>query len=69
MSRELVGYRDNLEDILQFFGGRRVLTVSDVKSYTGIKNHGTVKKMFPFKDNHISAPVLARCLSPGGEGA
>jgi len=27
---EAVGYRDNLEDILEYFGGRRALSASDV---------------------------------------
>jgi len=66
MSREKQGYRENLQDILEFFGGRRLLTVSDVKAYTGIVDTRSVKRRFPFVDNRISAPVLALHLS-GGE--
>lgn len=67
MSRELPAYRDNLEDILEFTGGRRLLTLEDVKRYTGLGDNRTVRKRFPyFLDNVISAPTLARCLA-GGE--
>lgn len=65
MGRELPGYRDNLQDILEFFGGRRLLTVADVKAYTGLHKHASVKRRFPFQDNRISAATLARCLAGG----
>ena len=66
MPRERATYRDNLQDILEFFNGRRLLTVADVKTYTGLTDYRTLKKRFPFTKNTISAPVLARCLSPQG---
>ena len=65
MSREPEGYRQNLQDILDFFGGRRMLTVTDVKQYTGMRDHTAVKRRFPFVENYISAPTLALCLSGG----
>lgn len=68
MAREKLGYRDNLQDILEFFGGRRLLSKADVKKYTGVRDYRTLDNRFPFTDGRISAPVLARCLSPqGGE--
>ena len=66
MSRERVGYRENLQDILEFSGGRRMLTVAEVRTYTGLKDYRTIKRRFPFKDHYISAATLAKCLS-GGE--
>lgn len=65
MSRENFGYRENLQDILEFFNGKRLLTVADVKSYTGIADTRTAKRRFPFHENAISAPTLAACLSKG----
>ncbi|HPD89012.1 MAG TPA: hypothetical protein PLU75_06025 [Oscillospiraceae bacterium] len=35
MSREKENYRDELEQLLAFFGERRVLSVVDVARYTG----------------------------------
>lgn len=66
MSRERSGYRENLQDILEFSGGRRLLTVADVKKYTGLADYRTIKRRFPFVDNRISAANLALCLSGGG---
>ena len=65
MSRERPGYRDNLQDILEFFDGRRLLTVADVKTYTGLTDYRTIKSRFPFNGRYISAVTLARCMSGG----
>lgn len=65
MSRERQGYRENLQDILEFSGGRRLLTVTDVKNYTGLSDHRSIKRRFPFRDNCISAATLALCLTGG----
>ena len=35
MSREHPAYRDNLEDLLTFFDGKRVLSIKEVARYTG----------------------------------
>lgn len=60
-------YRDNLEQILSFTGGRQLLTITDVRKFTGLKDHRTIKKKFPyFVDNCISAATLARCMCGGG---
>lgn len=64
MSRERFVYRDNLADILEFTDGRRLLTIADVKRYTGLTDYRTIKRRFPFDDGYISAATLARCLSP-----
>lgn len=65
MSREKQGYREHLEDILAFTGGRRVLSLTDVRGYTGIADNRTVRKRFPIDGHTISAPALARALSGG----
>lgn len=61
-------YRDNLADILDFTGGRRLLSVGEVGRYTGLRDPRTIRRRFPrFQGRYISAPALARCLS-GEEG-
>lgn len=66
MPREFPAYRDNLQDILDFFDGRRMLTVSDVRKYTGLADARTIKRRFPyFSGDYISAPTLARCMAGG----
>lgn len=67
MSRERFGYRETLADILEFSQGRRLLTIKDVKAYTGIVDDRTAKSRFPFKGNQICATMLALCLSGGKE--
>lgn len=62
---EPLGYRENLEDILAFSGGRRLLALSEVRAYTGFKDDRTLKRRYPFKDGYISAATLAKCLSGG----
>lgn len=65
---EAFGYRDTLADILEFTGGRRLLTVEDVRQYTGLKHWKTITTRFPyFEDGKIVATVLARCLCGGGK--
>lgn len=65
MPREKEAYRANLADILEFTGGRRVLTIQDVRKYTGITDHRTLKARFPFDGHYISAATLAVVLSGG----
>ena len=65
MSREREGYRENLQDVLEFFDGRRALDVNDVVRYTGI-NVRTVKKYFFGEQKYISASTLAFQLCRGG---
>lgn len=63
MSREAEFYRDNLEDILAFTGGKHLLTVADLCRYTGMVDQRTVKRHFPVVDGYISAATLAQCLA------
>lgn len=65
MSREKAAYRQNLEDILTFTGGRRMLSMQDVRQYTGFKDNRSVKRRFPFVNGYISAATLASCLAEG----
>ena len=62
---ERAGYRETLQDILEFSGGRRLLSIADVKRYTGLSDYRTIKRRFPIKDGCIAAPMLAKCLSGG----
>lgn len=66
MPRERTGYRENLQDILEFFDGKRLLSLGDVKTYTGLVDDRSVKRRFPITNNYISAATLALYLS-GGE--
>lgn len=65
MSREKAAYRQNLEDILDFTGGRRMLSVGDVRRYLGFSDNRCVKKRFPIVNGYISAVTLASCLAEG----
>ncbi|MCI6016317.1 MAG: hypothetical protein MRZ31_06460 [Dysosmobacter sp.] len=59
-------YRDNLEQILAFTGGRNLLNIKDVKAFTGIRDPLTVRKRYPMDaSGHISAATLARQLCGG----
>lgn len=60
--KEKDGYRLLLADILDYTGGRHLLTVADVKGFTGFKDNRTVKKKYTFKDGYIAASELARMM-------
>ena len=63
MPREPLAYRDNLEDLLQFFGGRRMLNLKDVARYTG-RDYRWCKDRFAIATKKgISAPTRARMLA------
>lgn len=55
----------NESGILEFFDGKRVLSLDDVRRYTGMVDDRTLKRHFPFQGRIISAATLARCLSGG----
>ena len=59
-------YRNNLEQVLAFSNGRQMLTVGEVKQFTGIRHYQTIHKRFPFVGGYISAATLARRMC-GGE--
>lgn len=67
MSREHPDYRKTLEDILEFSGGARMLTVAQVRAYTGINDYRTLKRRFPFDGRYISAVALAAAMCKGAE--
>jgi hypothetical protein len=61
--KEKDGYRENLEQILTFSNGKSLLSLKDVRAYTGIKDNRTLKKRYPFVAGYISATELARAMS------
>lgn len=65
MPKESLAYRDNLEDLLDFFHGRRMLTLQDVCKYLQ-KDPRWVKTRFGLDAKMgISVPTLARRLADG----
>lgn len=50
-------YRDNLEQILKFTGGKQVLTVSQVREFTGMVDSRTIRRHFPIMKGATSAPL------------
>ena len=64
---ESFAYRENLEQILQFTGGKNLLNISEVSRFTGISDRRTVKRLFPFVNSRISAATLARYMCGGGK--
>lgn len=61
-------YRDNLEQILAFTGGRQLLKIRDVRAYTGIVDSRTIRRRYPIKeDGTITAATLARAMCPTGK--
>lgn len=62
MPREPYAYRDNLEDLLSFFGGKRLLTIKDVAQYTGRTEKWCKKRFQIDPSKRISVPTLARML-------
>lgn len=61
MPRELPGFRDQLEDILSFSNGNRILTKEEVHIYTG-KSRNWCEKYLAVGKGGITAHVLARKL-------
>lgn len=63
-------YRDNLEQVLAFTGGRQLLTIGDVRKFTGLKDARTVRSHFTFcEGGYISAASFARQLCVEGRRA
>lgn len=59
MPRELKEYRDNYAALLEFFGDKRLLSISDVARYTGCDRR-TVRKLYSITAEGITIPTLAR---------
>lgn len=64
---EQFAYRENLEQILQFSGGRNLLSITEVGRFTGLVDQRAIKRRYPFINGKISAATLARCLCGGGK--
>jgi len=58
--REKNGYREQLECILTYTNGRQLLSLKDVRGFTGIKDNRTLKKRYSFNNGFISASQLAK---------
>ena len=65
MAREPVAYRDNLEDILTFFQGKRMLNLTEVSTYLGKDRRWCRDHLNIDPKLGVSAPTLARKLSEG----
>ena len=57
--RELPEYRDNYESLLEFFGSKRLLTITDVAEYCG-RDRRTVQALYDIPKTGITIPTLAR---------
>lgn len=62
MPRELEAYRDNLEELLKFFGSRRLVTAVDVAHYCG-RDRRFVAELYNIPKSGITLPTLARRMS------
>ena len=60
-------YRDNLEQVLTFTGGKHLLSMAEVRRFTGLKDARTIHRRFTFIDGYISAASLARQLCGGAK--
>lgn len=65
MSREKELFRDNLARLDDIFPGQEMLSVGDIKAYTGMKDVKTVKKYFDLSkgENYISKCRFVSLLS------
>ena len=64
---ESFAYRENLEQILEFSGGRNLLSITEVGRFTGLVDQRAIKRRYPFINGKISAATLARCMCGGGK--
>ena len=64
---EPFAYRENLEQILEFSGGRNLLSITEVGRFTVLVDQRAIKRRYPFVNGKISAATLARCLCGGGK--
>lgn len=58
-------YEEVKRDILLFTGGRRLLSIADVKRYTGLVDYRTIKRRFGISGTTITAHALAAALTKG----
>lgn len=64
---ESFAYRENLEQILQFTGGKNLLNISEVSRFTGISDRRTVKAPVPVCEQPDQRRHLARCMCGSGK--
>ena len=64
---EPFAYRENLEQILEFSGGRNLLSITEVGRFTGLVDQRAITRRYPFINGKISAATLARCMCGGGK--
>lgn len=62
MSREKETFRDELELILQYFGGKHIISWKEVQEYTG-KGYDWCTNHLPIPHDGCTAVQLARALS------
>lgn len=66
---ELPDYRDNLSLVLDFFGGKNLLNIADLRAFTGLKDARTIRKRYPLnKAGEISSATFARALCAPPKG-
>lgn len=61
MAREKESYRDILADLLEFTGGRREMSLSEVAKYLG-RDRRTIQRKYGIQPGGIVVPELARKL-------
>lgn len=61
--REKQGYREQLACILTFTEGKNLLSLKDVREFTGVKDNRTLKKRYSFENGYISASELAKQMT------
>lgn len=67
MARELIGFRDTLEQLNRTFPGRELLTLQEVQQLTGYKSKTSVMAHFPAVcGGKYNKATVARILC-GGE--
>ena len=59
MPREDPAYRDNLAELKEFFGDRRLVTAKDVATYCG-RDKRFVAELYQIPSTGITLPTLAR---------
>ena len=64
---EPFAYRENLEQILEFSGGRNLLSITEVGRFTGRVDQRAIKRRYAVINGEISAATLARCMCGGGK--
>ncbi len=59
MASKETEYRDNLAELKEFFGERRLVTAKDVARYTG-RDKRFVSELYQIPSTGITLPTLAR---------